>query len=132
MRRILLLDNDQPSRTAVVEKLRRAANTEAIVVKDTEELISHIRHGIYAAVFADADLLGDQIPPLIDAVRSAIARPMLIVASNQIHHDLDGDLVTLVVRKPYDVEILTGILLSAVLEMPPPNTGASDPRLRTT
>ena len=131
MRRILLLDGD-PRRAHVADVLRRTVNTEAIVAADATELISHIRHGIYAAVFADADLLDGNIPALIDAVRSAIARPMLVVASNQVHHDLDGDLVTLIIRKPYDVEILTGILLSAVLEVPRLDSGAGDPKLRTT
>jgi DNA-binding NtrC family response regulator len=123
-RRILLLDNDQPARAAVVDTLRRAANTEAIVVDDAAQLISNVRFGIYAAVFADADLVGDQMLALIDAVRSAGARPMLIVASNEVHHDFDGELVTLIVRKPYDVEMVTGVLLSAVLEIPPPDGGS--------
>ena len=131
MRRILLLDGNQAQRAQVVDTLRRAVNTEAIVVDTPAALISHVQSGIYAAVFADADLLGDQIPALINAVRSAIVRPMLIVASDDIHRELDADLVTLVVRKSYDVEILTGILLSAVLEMPIPNTAEGDPRLRT-
>ena len=132
MRRILLLDNDQPSRAEVVDKLRRAANTEAIVVDDAVQLISHVRYGIYAAVFADADLVGDHIPALIDAVRSAIARPMLVVASNHVHHELDGDLVTLIVRKPYDIEIVTGVLLSAVLAATPPPNASGDLQKPTT
>ena len=132
MRRILLLDGDHPRRAQVVDVLRRTVNTEAVVSADAAELISHVRYGLYAAVFADAELLDGNIPALVEAVRSAIARPMLIVASNHVHHDLDGDLVTLVVRKPYDVEILTGILLSAVLEMPRLDSGEIDPKLKTT
>jgi hypothetical protein len=51
---------------------------------------------------------------------------MLIIASNDKPEDLDPDLVTLVVRKPYDVLTLTGILLSALSQMPGGVAGDAD------
>lgn len=118
MRRILILDRNHALRTQMIDALQRAANVEVVVVDTDVELISRIYYGIYAAVFADDDLLNDRIDEVVEAVRSAIARPMLIVASNDTHRDLDADLVTLVIRKPYDVAMVTGILLSAVLGVP--------------
>ena len=132
MRRILILDRNHALRTQMIDSLQRAANVEVVVVDTDVELISRIYYGIYAAVFADDDLLNDRIDEVVEAVRSAIARPMLIVASNETHRDLDADLVTLIVRKPYDVPMVTGILLSAVLGVPGGSGAAEgDSTLRT-
>jgi hypothetical protein len=51
---------------------------------------------------------------------------MLVIASNQKAEDLDPDLVTLLVRKPYDVLTLTGVLLSAVMQMPTDRVQTAD------
>ncbi|HEV8435159.1 MAG TPA: hypothetical protein VGR95_17245 [Thermoanaerobaculia bacterium] len=132
MRRILILDRNHALRAQMIDALQRAANVEVVVVDTDVELISRIYYGIYAAVFADDDLLNDRIDEVVEAVRSAIARPMLIVASNETHRDLDADLVTLIVRKPYDVPMVTGILLSAVLGVPGGSGAAEgDSTLRT-
>jgi CheY-like chemotaxis protein len=119
MHRILILDFDHPLRQQLTESLRRTANTEVAVASDAEELLSRVTSGAYAAVFADGDLLDGDASRLIAAVRSSVLRPMLIIASNAKAADLDPDFVTLVVRKPYDVVTLTGVLLSAVIELPP-------------
>ena len=134
MGRILILDGDHDHRAQLVETLQRTASTDAVVVESDAELISRVQYGIYSAVFADAELLKENLPRLVDAVRSAIARPMLIVASNETHRDLDADLVTLIVRKPYDVGMVTGILLSAILGMPGAADAAAedDPEIRKT
>ena len=113
--RILILEGDHEHRQRLVDDVRRTSNADAVVVVNGAELISRVQYGIYDAVFADADLMIDDLPSLVSAVRSAIARPMLILASSEPHRDLDGDLVTLIVRKPYDVAMVTGILLSAIL-----------------
>lgn len=133
MGRILILDGDPARRAQLVDALRRAANADPVVVDSDAELISRVLYGIYSAVFADADLLNDNLPSLLEAVRSAIARPMLVIASNDRHRDLDGDLVTLIVRKPYDVGMVTGILISSVLGGVPGQRGATedDPEIRT-
>ena len=131
MGRILILDGDGAHRTKLVDELRRVSGAEAVIAESDAELIGHVQYGIYSAVFADADLLNGKLPNLIDAVRSAIARPMLVIASNETHRELDGDLVTLIVRKPYDVAMVTGILLSVILGMPAPQA-TDDPGIRTT
>ena len=132
MPRILILARDHALRGQLIDALQRAANIEVVVVDTGVELISRIYYGIYAAVFADDELLDDRIGEAVEAVRSAIARPMLIVASNETHRDLDADLVTLVIRKPYDVAMVTGILLSAVFGVPGGSGAAEgDSTLRT-
>jgi DNA-binding response OmpR family regulator len=117
--RILILDADHPLREQLTDVLRRTANTEVAVAGDAEELVSKVKYGAYAAVFVDGDLLDGDASRLIAAVKSAAIRPMLIIASNEKAEDLDPDFVTLVVRKPYDVVMLTGVLLSAVIAIPP-------------
>jgi len=132
MRRILILDRNHEQRAQLIDALQRAANVETVIVDTDVKLISRIYYGIYAAVFADDELLNDKIGEVVNAVRSAIARPMLIVASNDTHRDLEADLVTLVIRKPYDVSMVTGILLSAVFGMPGPSGAAEgDTTVRT-
>lgn len=118
MARILILDTDHPHRAKLIDGLRRASHADAVVVASDAELISRVQYGIYDAVFADAELLKENLTLLVEAVRSAITRPMLILASNGTHRELDGDLVSLIVRKPYDVGMVTGILLSAILGIP--------------
>jgi DNA-binding NtrC family response regulator len=118
MNRVLILDSESPSRSQLVEAIQRRANTEVVLVANEDELTSRVKFGAYAAVFADSDLLDGRTSHLIAAVRSAIVRPMLVISSNEKAEDLDPDLVTLVVRKPYDVKTLTGILLSAIVQVP--------------
>lgn len=126
MRRILILDPDHPRREQLTEALRRAANTEVLLTSDTRELVLQLKDGAWAAVFVDRDLLDADPSHVIAAVRSSSVRPMLVVASNDKTEDLDPDLVTLVVRKPYDVLTLTGVLLSALLEVPKDRVGDAD------
>lgn len=103
MHRILILDSEHPRREQLTEALRRTASTDVAVTSDAEELLSKVKDGAYAAVFVDGDLLGGATSRLITAVRACTARPVLVIASNQKAEDLDPDLVTLLVRKPYDV-----------------------------
>ena len=132
MERILILDDDHPPRAKLIDELRRVSNADAVIAASGAELILHVRYGGYAAVFVDADLLAENLPLLVDAVQHAVARPMLIVASNQTHRELDGDLVTLIVRKPYDVGMVTGILISALPGKPGRGAAGDDPKIRTT
>ena len=117
MHRVLLLDSEHPLRAQLIEAIERTANAEVLVVADEEELVAKVKFGAYAAVFADEDLLPNGLSRLMAALRTAIVRPMLIIASNQKADHLDPDMVTLVVRKPYDVQTLTGILLAAVIPL---------------
>jgi hypothetical protein len=118
MHRILILDSDTAFRTHLVESLQRTAHADVVLAPDEDHLVARVKVGGYAAVFANAELLAEGASRLIDAVRSAIVRPMLVIASNEKSEDLDPELVTLLVRKPYDVATLTGILLSAVQQVP--------------
>ena len=126
MHRVLILAPDDPHRSQLVESVLRTANTEAVLVASAEELIGKVKCGMYAAVFADADMLEAGARDLVDAVRSSIVRPMVVIASNDKPEDLDPDWITIVVHKPYDVLTVTGILLSAVLQVPPSIGGATD------
>jgi DNA-binding response OmpR family regulator len=126
MHRILILDSDHPVREQLTDALRRTANTEVAIASDTEELLAQVKHGAYAAVFVDGDLLDGVASRLIAAVRACTARPMLVIASNEKAEDLDPDLVTLLVRKPYDVLTVTGVLLSAVMQVPATQEGTTD------
>lgn len=125
MHRILILDGS-PLRALLVENLLRSGRAEVVVAEDEKDLVSRVKFGSNAAVFADSALLSNDGGPLVDAVRSASDRPMLVIASNTRVGDLDPDVVTLVVRKPWDVQTLTGILLSAITQLPGNGNGPHD------
>jgi DNA-binding NtrC family response regulator len=135
MHRILILDSDHPLRDQLTDVLGRTVNTEVAVASDVEDLLSKVKHEAFAALFVDGDLLAGDSSRLIGAVRACTVRPMLVIASNQKTEDLDPDLVTLVVRKPYDLLMLTGVLLSALIEVPAdgvePGAPAADRRRAT-
>jgi CMP-2-keto-3-deoxyoctulosonic acid synthetase len=127
MHRVVILDIDHPQRLQLADSVRRTANTEVVLAASEDELVAKVKFGTYAAVFADESLLTSGSTRLLEAVRSAIVRPMVVVASNGRSDDLDPDLVTLVVHKPYDVSTLTGILLSAVLPQDGNHSATIDP-----
>lgn len=122
MQRILVLDSDTPLRDELAEAVGRLRNAEVVLVDDEDDLVRRVKFGSHVAVFADGDLLADGGVRLVEAVRAAIVRPMVVIASNEKPETLDPELVTLVIRKPYDVPTLTGILLAAIV--PPPGSGA--------
>jgi len=123
MQKILVLDPDTPLRSELAEAVGRIKNAELVIVDDEEDLVRRVKFGSHAAVFADSDLLADGGVRLIDAVRSSGVRPMVVIAANVKPEALDPELVTLVIRKPYDVRTLTGILLAAI--EPPPSGAAT-------
>ncbi len=126
MHRILILDSDHPLREQLTEALRRTATAEVAVASDTEELLSNVNDGACAAVFVDGDLLDGGTSRLITAVRACTVRPMLVIASNEKAENLDPDLVTLLVRKPYDVLTLTAVLSAAVMQVPADAVNVTD------
>lgn len=126
MHRILILDSNEPLREKLTDVLQRTGNVEVAIVADAEELVSKVRFGPYAAVFADRELIGDHVLRLVDAVKVSVLRPMLVLASNDKAEDLDPDVVTLVVRTPYDVLTVAGVLISAVIQVPADQLGKPD------
>lgn len=126
MQRILILAPADPLRSQLVEAVARTGTTEAVLVADDRELIARVSFGTFAAVFADGDLLTSGAARLVDAVKSAIVRPMVVIASNEKAEDLDPEWITLVVHKPYDVLTVTGVLLSAIVRLPPSLGSAPD------
>lgn len=126
VRRILILDADTPLRAQLVASIGKTRNVDAITVANEDELMARVGFGRYAAVFADTELLTSGPERLIDAVSRAVVRPMVIIASNEKPENLDPELITLVVRKPYDVQTVMGILLSAVMDVQPDVDGAAE------
>jgi CheY-like chemotaxis protein len=129
MYRILLLDSDHPLRAQLIESVERTAGAQVVVADDEEELLGKLKSTSYAAVFADEELLPEGASRVTAAVRASGIRPMFIIASERKVEDLDADLVTLVVRKPYDVPVLTGILLAAVIPRPEEASGDAESAL---
>jgi CheY-like chemotaxis protein len=126
MQRIVVLDSDHPHRAALSETLG-AAGVQVTLADGVDGVLAMVAKDDLAAIFADDELLGDGAARVIGAIRAARTRPLLILASHRRADELDPDFVTLVVRKPYDVAMVVGVLLTAVL---PPLPPAGDPAMQ--
>ena len=125
MHRVLLLDADHPGRTLLVDSIQHTANASCVVAAGPADVVAQLGAHAFAAVFIDAALLGNATQAVLTAIHSAAHRPLVVFASNDDPAALDPELISLIVRKPYDVPTVTGILLSAILEMPSPGAIAS-------
>jgi hypothetical protein len=130
MRKVLIFDEDYPLREALIETLRRTANVEVVVASDLMDLVAKIREDFFASVLVDTLIVGHELPRVLAAVGLATVRPLLLLVTNDRQQDLDPDLISLVVRRPYDVAMVTGILLAAVMEMPHGKPGDADVTIR--
>jgi DNA-binding response OmpR family regulator len=126
MNRIVVLDYDTPARAQLAAALGQIRNLDVVIAADEEELVSRLTFHSCQAVFADADLLSDAAARLVAAVREAPERPMVVIAANEKREGLDAGCVTLLVRKPYDVPMVAGILLAAVPPLPFGGDSATD------
>ena len=132
VRKILILDEDTPFREALVAQLRQMTNAEIVLASDAAEVVAAIREDYCAAVLVDISLIDAELPRVLAAVRNAAWRPLVLLVTKTPAEDLDPELISLVVRKPYEVPMVTGILLAAISDMPPrmPSDGdvANPPR----
>lgn len=119
MRKILILDEDNPSREALVAQLRRTTDAEILLVSTAADVVARIREDYCSAVLVDTSLIDGDLPRVLAAVRLASWRPLVLLVTRDPQQDLDPDLISLVVRKPYEVPLVTGILLAALGDMPP-------------
>lgn len=126
MRKILILDEDYPTREALVAQLRRTTDAEIVLASSAADVVSRIREDDCSAVLVDTSLVDGDLPRVLAAVRLASWRPLVLLVTKDPHQDLDPDLISLVVRKPYEVPLVTGILLAAVTDMPNRTDGDGD------
>ena len=117
MRKILILDEDTPFREALVAQLHERARADVVLAADAAEVVAKIKNDDWAAVLVDTSLV-DELPRVLAAVNGASWRPLVLLVTEDPNDDLDPELISLVVRKPYEVSMVTGILLAAVTEMP--------------
>lgn len=117
MRKILILDEDTPFREALVAQIRETARAEVVLATDDAELVTKIQNDDWAAVLVDTSLVGE-LPRVLGAVNGASWRPLVLLVTQHPNDDLDPELISLVIRKPYEVGMVTGILLAAVTDVP--------------
>lgn len=126
MRKIVILDEDTPFRQALVTQLRQTAHPTIVLASDAADLVGKIHEDHCAAILVDTALLADQLPHVLAAVRTAPWRPLVLLVTSDPEQDLDPELVSLIIRKPYEVGMVTGILLAAIGDMPHPPGSESD------
>jgi DNA-binding NtrC family response regulator len=130
VRKILILDEDTSSREALVAQLRQTANADVVLVSDAADAVARLLEDGYAAILIDTALTADGLPCVLAAVRRASWRPLVVLVTEHPQQELDPDLISLVVRKPYEVPMVTGILLAAITDIPQATGSDSRPDLR--
>ena len=126
MRKILSLEEDTPFRDELGTQLRQLADAELVIASDTADAVARIQDDYWAAVIVDTSLVADDLPHVLAAVRRASLRPVVLLVTKDPKPDLDPDLVSLVIRKPYEVGMVVGILLAAVTNVSQPTTRHDD------
>ena len=118
MRKILIFDQDTPIREALVAQLRHMASAEIVLASDAGDVVERLQSDYWAALLVDTSLLDGELPRVLAAARTAAWRPLVLLVANDTRSDLDPDLISLVVRRPYEVPMVAGVLLAAITENP--------------
>jgi len=91
----------------------------------SEDAIRLLRGSRITAVLVDEDTVGESLGAVLSAVRPLRPRPIVFVAASRKNVDLpDSDVITLVIAKPYDAELLLAIATHsgfALIEREPPD-----------
>jgi DNA-binding NarL/FixJ family response regulator len=117
VRKILILDEHTPGRDALVAHLRELASAEIVLAADAANAIAQLRSDDWAAVLVESSLIAIEFPSLLAALRAAAWRPLVVLVTDEPDRDLDPDLISLIVREPYDVPMVTGVLLAAITDV---------------
>jgi len=126
-RRVLFVESDESLRFLVHRVLSRTG-IEADVVGEAAEAISRLAAQKYQVVAVDLVAGRGEGYPVVRALSliPAASRP-IVIATGDPEGDphLDAEVISLVVRKPYDVQALSELIASS---MSPEAAGAPDAR----
>jgi CheY-like chemotaxis protein len=115
-KRVLVVD-DEPAIRALVVRIVERAGLPADVARDGAEAIEMLEERPYAVLVLDLMMPKVDGFGLIDHIRNRGGdRPAIIVVSagdSAALRQLDGSIVHSVVRKPFDVDVLSDLITAA-------------------
>jgi DNA-binding response OmpR family regulator len=119
---VLLLDKDEALLEVVMRQLGEA-KIGVDVAADAAEAASKSAEHPYAVVLLDIDEPALEGRAYLAAMKSDRLRPTVIVVhASESHPSLDPELVTVTVRKPYDAQVISSMLLACATRRLPGKT----------
>ena len=116
---VLLLDKDEALRHVVKRQLGDA-NIAFDLADDAAGAAVNSAENPYAVVLVDLDEPAFDGRAYLTALKSQRMRPAVIVVhTTELRAPLDPELVTVIVRKPYDALVLSSILLACAIRRLP-------------
>jgi DNA-binding response OmpR family regulator len=97
--------------SAALDVLRRAG-VDVDYASDLSAASAHLNGQRYAAVLIDANSTSCSSDALGTLVPQSETRPVVVLASSDSTTSYDPGLVSLIIRKPYDVQMVIGVLLA--------------------
>jgi DNA-binding response OmpR family regulator len=122
-RRILVVEDDDSFRSVLAGEIRKS-DLEVIEARNANEAIAAINSVTFELIVLDLKLAQSSGFAVIEHLRKSSRRPFVIVMSNfprPATHDLDPEVVQLVVQKPFEAPELSAIV-EAVVKFFPPQT----------
>jgi CheY-like chemotaxis protein len=110
--RILIAEDDPHLRGLFALLVRRMGNADYTAVSDGKAALEHLHDRHYDVVVLDLMMPQVNGYEVIDAMaRMSRPRPAVIVVSAALDtSELNAEVVTFVVRKPFDIELMAAIL----------------------
>lgn len=115
-RKVLVVDDDEPIRSLIVRLLARRGLTPDTAV-DGEHALEKIRTGNYALILLDLMMPKRSGFDVLAALRDERRfLPVIVISAEREHRtrDLDPYLVTAVIRKPFDIDVVAEIAAAIV------------------
>jgi len=122
----ILIADDDAGILGLLTLITRRAGFEPDTARDGLEAIRKIDANDYSVIFLDLMMPRLNGYEVIEHLRTLKKRPAVIVATAMNHNaPLDPDVVHLVLRKPFDIEVVGALITEAARSLSPP------PNLRT-
>jgi DNA-binding response OmpR family regulator len=120
----ILIAEDDPAVRKLIELIARRHGHQAETAADGEEAIRKLRSRTYGVLVLDLMMPRVNGYDVIDFLRGLERRPAVIVVTameSSRHLQFDPDIVTVLIRKPFDIELLGAVISETATEMHSPS-----------
>lgn len=123
----ILIADDDAAILGLLTVIARRSGFEPDTARDGIEAIRKIEANDYSVVFLDLMMPRLNGYEVIKRLRNMKRRPAVIVATAMNYNkSLDPDVVHLVLRKPFDVEVVGALINDAAINLSGPRTAVGD------
>lgn len=117
---VLIVDDDD-SLLRLMKRILSRSNIQASTARSVEEALEQLREKKSAVVMTDWNLARGSAQPLLEHLRGAHPRPIIIVVTGAETPPLQefAEMISIVVRKPYDALLLGELVANSLASMHP-------------